>query len=347
MVEIWYAIAAVFLTAYAVLDGFDLGAGALHLIVARTDVERRQVLGAIGPYWDGNEVFLIASGGVLFVAFPSALAAGLAGFYLAIFLVLWGLILRGVAIEFRSHIDDPLWHTAWDAVFAVASGFLTILFGVAVANLIRGVPLDDNGWFALALFTHFRTEEPVGILDWYTVLVGAFGLVTLAAHGGAFLAWKTEGEVHERSRRLSLALFGLATLLWPAVSWGTFVASPAFFTTFARRPLAWVGAVAAILGLAAALRGLATRRPLAAFLGSCGFVAAILLATAALMFPILLRSTGDAARSVTAYNAAAASGGLRTALGWFSLGAPLVVAYFVVVFRLHRGKVTPREGEGY
>jgi cytochrome d ubiquinol oxidase subunit II len=283
----------------------------------------------------------------LFVAFPSALATGLAGFYLAIFLVLWALILRGVAIEFRSHVEDPLWRTAWDTVFALASGLLAVLFGVALANLIRGVPLDDNGWFALALFTHFRTEEPVGILDWYTVLVGAFGLMTLAAHGGAFLAWKTEGEVHERSRRLSRALFGLVAVLWPVVSWATFVVSPAFFASFTERPLVWLGGAVAILGLAESLRGLAKDRPLVAFLGSCGFIAGMLVATAALMFPTLLRSTGDAARSVTAYGAAVPPGGLRTALGWFSVGAPLVAAYFVVVFRLHRGKVVPREGEGY
>src|SRR5262245_57306578 len=206
MVELWYAIAALFLAAYAVLDGFDLGAGALHLLVARSDTERRTVLGAVGPFWDGNEVFLLAAGGVLFVAFPSALAVGLSGFYLAIFLVLWTLLLRGIAIEFRSHVDDTLWRAAWDVVFSAASATLAVLFGVAFANLVRGVPLDAKGWFALTLFTDFRTEEPVGILDWYTVLVGLFALLTLMAHGGAFLFWKTAGPVEQKSRRLSTIL---------------------------------------------------------------------------------------------------------------------------------------------
>ena len=145
MVELWYAIAAAFLAAYAVLDGFDLGAGALHLLVARTDSDRRSVLGAIGPFWDGNEVFLLASGGVLFVAFPTALAVGLSGFYLAIFLVLWTLLLRGIAIEFRSHVNDPLWRAGWDVVFSVASATLSILFGAALANLIRGIVLRCLG----------------------------------------------------------------------------------------------------------------------------------------------------------------------------------------------------------
>jgi cytochrome d ubiquinol oxidase subunit II len=339
MIETWYAIAALFLAAYAVLDGFDLGAGAVHLLVARTDDERRQVLRAIGPFWDGNEVFLLAAGGVLFVAFPEALASGLSGFYLAIHLVLWTLVLRGIAIEFRSHIDDPLWHAAWDAIFCVASSLLAILFGAALANLIRGVPLDAEGWFALTLFTHFRTEEPVGILDWYTVLVGVFGLVTFAAHGAVFLTWKTEGEVHDRSRRLGLALYGAATLLWPLITWATLVASPASFATFHERPLAWLGAFAAVAGLATAGWGLRAARPLAAFLGSCAFIAGILGATAAMNFPILLRASGDATRSLSAYSVAAAPTALSTALGWFSVGLPLVIVYFTTVFRAHRGPV--------
>lgn len=188
----------------------------------------------------------------------------------------------------------------------------------------------------------------MGILDWYTVLIGVFGLLSFAAHGGAFLAWKTDGDVYERSRRSSLVLFGLVALLWPAVTWATLVASPVSFTTFPERPLAWLGAAASVLGLAAVFQGLSRRRPLAAFLGSCAFIAGILGATAAMTFPVLLRASGDPSRSLSAYAAAAAPGGLRTALGWFSVGAPLAVAYLVTVFRLHRGKATPAgDGEGY
>lgn len=348
MVELWYAAVAVLLAAYAVLDGFDLGAGALHLVVARGDDQRRRVLGAIGPFWDGNEVFLLAAGGVVFAAFPAALAVGLSGFYLAIFLLLWTLVLRGVSIEFRSHVSDPLWRAAWDLVFSASSALLAVLLGVAFANLVRGVPLRADGWFALTLFTHFRTEEPVGILDWYTLLVGVFTLLTLAAHGGAFLAWKTDGSLEQRSRRASLALFLLVAALWPLVTWATRVASPTAFASFPERPLAWLGAAAAALGLPAAVLGLLRRRGLAAFLGSCAFIAGVLGATAAMTFPVMLRASGDPARSLTAYAAAAHHSSLRTALGWFSIGLPLAIFYFVTLFRLHRGKVeAPREGEGY
>src|SRR5881628_2529231 len=183
MVELWFAIVAIMLTLYVVLDGFDLGAGALHLAVARTNPERRQVLAAIGPYWDGNEVWLLATGGALFVAFPKVLAAGLSGFYFAIFLVLWCLILRGISIEFRGHVADPLWRGFWDVTLAAASALLAVFFGAALGNLLRGVPLTSDGWFGLTLFTDFSARPPVGILDWYTVSVGVFSLVALSLHG--------------------------------------------------------------------------------------------------------------------------------------------------------------------
>jgi len=163
MVEFWYGVVSVMLTLYVVMDGFDLGAGALHLFVARTNDERRLVLAAIGPYWDGNEVWLLATGGALFVAFPHVLAAGLSGFYFAIFLVLWCLILRGISIEFRSHVQDAMWRSVWDAGLCVASILLAVFFGAALGNLLRGLPIDTRGWFGLALFTDWSAGAPVGI----------------------------------------------------------------------------------------------------------------------------------------------------------------------------------------
>src|SRR4029453_19053797 len=201
MFELWYAIAALTLALYVALDGFDLGAGILSPFVARSDTERRQVLAAIGPYWDGNEVWLLAAGGVLFFAFPRVLASGISGFYFAIVLVLWCLLGRGIAIEFRSHVQDPLWRAAWDFILAAASTLLAVFFGAAFGNLMRGVSLDRDGWFALPLFTDRGGGAPGGILAGYTVLTGVFALLALGAHGATFLAWKTDGPVHDRSRR--------------------------------------------------------------------------------------------------------------------------------------------------
>ena len=348
MVELWFGIVAVMLTLYVVLDGFDLGAAALHLFVARTDAERRQVLAAIGPFWDGNEVWLLAAGGALFVAFPGVLAAGLSGFYFAIFLVLWCLLLRGISIEFRSHVSDPLWRAFWDTTLALASTLLIVFFGAALGNLIRGLPLDGHGWFGLALFTSFSTRPPVGILDWYTVLTGVFALAILLFHGALFLVWRTDGEVQARSRRLA-GLWGFTALaMWPFVTLLTMGVHPGLRVGFGSHPLAWLAFVLAWLGLLAVWIGARRGRPGLALLGSSSFIAGLLGATAASMFPIMLRAVPDPRLSITAYAAANDPAGLRAALGWWSFGFPLAIAYFIVVVRIHRGKTAAAaDGEGY
>jgi cytochrome d ubiquinol oxidase subunit II len=343
MPELWYAIAVFMLTAYVVLDGFDFGAGALHPFVAKSDAERRQVLAAIGPYWDGNEVCLLAAGGVLFVAFPRVLASGISGFYFAIFLVLWCLILRGVAIEFRSHARDVVWRSSWDFFIWLPSTLLPVFFGAALGNLLRGVPLGAEGWFQLALFTDFSARDPVGILDWYTVLVGIFALTALLAHGAAFLAWKTDGPVRARSRVAERRLQVALAVLWPLVTLATERVHPGFLSALASRPLVWLLAAVAAGGLAAVFAGRARERDLQAFLGSCAFLAGLSMATAACVFPTMLRAMGGEALSLTAYNAFGDPAGLRTALAWFAIGFPLAVFYFVVVFRLNRGRVVATE----
>jgi cytochrome d ubiquinol oxidase subunit II len=343
MFELWFAIVAVMFTAYVVLDGFDLGAGALHLIVARDDQERRTVLAAIGPYWDANEVWLLAAGGALFVAFPGVLAAGLSGFYLAIFIVVWCLILRALSIEFRSHVRERLWRRFWDSVFALASTLLPILFGAALGNVIRGVPLTSDGWFQLALFTTFLPREPVGILDWYTVLAGAFALLALMGHGATFLAWRTQGALHERCRRLAVLLYRALAVLWPVVTLATARVNPALFAALPGRRFGWLGLALALGGILTVFIATARARPRAAFLGSSAFLTGLLVATAACLFPVLLRSTGSAGRDLTAFNSGSTASGLRVALGWWAIGFPLAAIYFAVLFRLNRGKAVAVE----
>lgn len=348
MVELWFGIVAVMLTMYVIMDGFDLGAGVLHLFVARNNEERRQVLAAIGPHWDANEVWLLATGGALFVAFPKVLASGLSGFYFAIFLVLWCLILRGISIEFRSHVASPLWRAFWDAGFATGSLLLCIFFGCALGNLLRGLPLDANGWFSLSLFTDFSARLPVGILDWYTVLVGVFALVTLVMQGGAYLAWKTGAAVMERSCRMAMGAALLVAVLWPVMTVLTVRMNPVMFDQFADRPLAWACAALALAGLVTAITGLRRGAHGRAFLGSSAFLLGLMAATAASIFPVMLRAVGDESLSLTAHNASNDAHGLKTALGWWVIGIPLVIAYFVIQFRVHAGKaVAPNEGEGY
>lgn len=348
MEMLWFWLVSVMVAIYAVMDGFDFGAGILHLFVAKTDTERREVLGAIGPLWDGNEVWLLAGGGAMFLAFPKVLASGFSGFYLAMFLVVWTLLLRGISIEFRSHVSDTMWRSLWDGAFAVASILMPILLGAALGNVVRGVPVDGSGYFNIPLFTHWGVSNPVGILDWYTVLMGVFVLVTLAGHGALFLAWKTEGPVHDRASKAALPLWSLAVVLGLVATFATARVNPAVYANFGGRVLPWVGLLLFLAGLVTVFVGTLRGKHLLAFLGSGAFILGILAATAAAVFPVMLRSTLDPAFDLTAYNATVSRYGLASGLKWWFLGFPLVIVYFTFLFRLHRGKVkAAADGEGY
>jgi cytochrome d ubiquinol oxidase subunit II len=347
METIWFALAALMVAVYVAMDGFDFGAGGLHLWVARNDRERRQVLAAIGPFWDGNEVWLLAGGGVLFLAFPKVLASGLSGFYLGIMLVLWVLILRGISIEFRSHVEDAMWRAFWDGTFAFASTLAPVLFGAALGNLIRGVPLRQDGWFSLSLFASFSPRGELGILDWYTALAGLLALAALLHHGALFLAWKTDGVVRERSLQYAGRLFWAVVALWAACMAATAALVPEIFSALAARPLAWLATALFLAGLAASFLARRAGRELLAFLGSGAFLLGLLGATAASLYPAMIRSIDAPSRTLTALNASASHESLRAGLLWWPVGLILAIVYFVVLFRLHRGKVQAAEGEGY
>src|SRR5262249_19230085 len=206
----WYAIASLMLIVYVALDGRNFGAGMLHRLVARAPEERRQVIAAIGPLWSWHEVWLVGFGGTLLAVFPKLLASAFAGYYLALFLIVWCLILRGISLEVGGHIDDRMWQAFWDFVFVLASTLLAVLFGAAAGNLARGVPLTSDGTFSMAFFPDFTPRGGVGLPDWYTVSVALFAAVALAAHGATYLTLKTQGGVHDRSARYARALWAAA-----------------------------------------------------------------------------------------------------------------------------------------
>ncbi len=223
MIATWYGIVSLMLIIYVALDGRNFGAGMLHWFVARTPEERRQVIAAIGPLWSWHEVWLVGFGGTLVAVFPRLMASAFAGYYLALFLILWCLILRGISLEVGGHINDRLWQGFWDFVFVVSNFLLAILFGAAAGNLVRGVPLDANGNFSMAFFTDFNVRGYVGLLDWYTVSVALFSAVILAAHGATYLTLKTEGPVHDRSATWAKYLWAAVAPLFLAISvesWG-------------------------------------------------------------------------------------------------------------------------------
>jgi cytochrome d ubiquinol oxidase subunit II len=348
MVTVWFAIIAAMLTVFVALDGFDFGAGILHLFVARTDAERRTVFAAIGPVWDGNEVWLIASGGVLVYAFPRAYSAGFSGFYLPLMMALWLLILRGLSIEFRSHEPNPLWRSFWDGAFAFSSAMMAVVLGAALGNVIRGVPLDATGFFAGPLFTNFRIGAHPGVLDWYTVLVGLFAFIALAAHASLYLVWKTAGPVHERSRALAGPLWSAVVALGLVATLATAQVQPRLYANLMARRWTWLLLALIVVSLTMVFVSLRRSRELPSFLASTGFLIGMLAATAAGLFPNLLVSTLDAAFNLNVYNAAAGALSMRIGLVWWSGAIVLAVGYLFYLFRAFRGKVTlESDGHGY
>src|ERR1041385_540532 len=202
MEVVWFWIVAFMLAMYVILDGFDLGAGIIHLLAGKTEDDRRMILNAIGPVWDGNEVWLLAAGGTLYFSFPLLFASALSGFFLALMILLWLLVLRGCSIELRMLIESTVWRSFFDGLFCFSSTILAIFFGAALANVIRGVPLGPDGYFFVPLWTNWRVGESPGILDWYTVIGGVVALIALMIHGGLYIAVKTEGELQARARTL-------------------------------------------------------------------------------------------------------------------------------------------------
>jgi len=345
---IWFWIVAVMLVAYVVLDGFDLGAGILHLLLARNEQERQIVLKSIGPVWDGNEVWLLAGGGTLYFAFPWLYASSFSGFYLALMIVLWLLILRGVSIELRMHIDMGVWRSFFDALFFLSSSLLAVFFGAALANVIRGVPLRPDGYFFLPLWTNWRVGPEPGILDWYTVIGGVVALVALAIHGALYLAVKTEGDLQRRARTFVRQFWGVLLAL-------TVVSLPATISAvrtdvlanYLSYPVLFVIPLVVLASLAGMILFCRKQADGKAFASSCVYLSFMLVGAAVALYPRLLPSSSDPARDITVQNALSGQHTLGVGLAWWTLGMVLAIVYFTVIYRMFRGKVSLDGGYGH
>lgn len=336
---VWFCLVAIMIAGYVVLDGFDLGAGIVHLFVARTDRERRQVLSSIGPVWDGNEVWLLAGGGTLYFAFPALYSAAFSGFYLALMMVLWLLILRGISIEFRSHIESPLWGPFWDLVFGGSSALLALLFGAALGNVVRGVPLGADGFFFLPLWTDFQPGKNAGIVDWYTLLIGAASFVALTLHGCYWVAARTSGELQQRARSLGAKIWWAVLVFTALITFVSFRLQPHLGEQFSAQPWGYVFPVLALAGLAGMQLYGPRGRDLAAFLCSCLYLVGMLTSAAFGVFPYVLPSNLSADAGLTIFNASAAEYGLYVGLAWWIPGMILAGLYSVFVYRRLAGKV--------
>ncbi len=340
METLWFYIVAVMIAVYVVLDGFDLGAGILHLFVARSDGERRTVLQSIGPVWDGNEVWLLAGGGALVLAFPRLYASAFSGFYLPLMMVLWLLILRAVSIEFRSHVDSRVWRPFWDVTFSLSSLLLAVFLGAALGNVVRGVPLGDDGYFFTPLWTSFHISgEELGILDWYTVTVGVTSLLALTYHGAMWLIWKTEGTIRDRTRKIAGIVWPILLVLVALVTVLTFRIQPHVPERMNGNPFSYLIPLVALASIISSRSLMGRGKEMGAFLASAAFLALTLVSVVFSLYPMVLPAAGDAASALTIHNASGPPYAMRVALVWWVPGMILVSVYTTYVYRQMRGKV--------
>ena len=351
METLWFMIVAVMVAAYVVLDGFDLGAGVIYLGIAKTADERQAIMRSIGPVWDGNEVWLLAAGGTLYFAFPLLYASSFSGFYLPLMIVLWLLMLRGIGIELRAHMDNPVWRGFFDFVFCASSALLAVFFGAALGNVVRGVPLGEDHYFFEPLWTNFRVNQGIGgtnngILDWYTVLTGVIALVTLTVHGSLYVAVKTDADLNCRARAVAKAAWPLQLLLTVVGLVATVSIRPGVLNNYKHHAIGFLIPVVVFGALAVMMHAMLRRTDRVAFVASALYIVGMLVGAAFALYPVVLPASTDPARNLTIYNTAAGHHGLSVGFAWWILGAILALAYFFFLFRMFRGKVQ-LEGQGY
>jgi cytochrome d ubiquinol oxidase subunit II len=334
----WFWLVAVMIVGYVVLDGFDLGVGVLHLFLVRNEAERRSTLASIGPVWDGNEVWLLAGGGTLYFAFPLLYASAFSGFYLPLMIVLWLLILRGVSLELRNHLEMGVWQKLLDGVFGLASALLTIFYGAALANVLRGVPLQADGYFFLPLWTNWKPGVSPGILDWYTVIGGLVALVALTLHGALWLTLKTSGDLEQRARKIAAPLFLALVGLTAASLAATIAVRPASLDNYLHYPVTFVVPVGVVASLAGIWFWNRNAQPLKAFLASSVYLFFMLAGACWGLYPVLLPATTGAANDITLSRALSGQHTLTVGLAWWVFGMALAVTYVVFVYSRFKGK---------
>jgi cytochrome d ubiquinol oxidase subunit II len=273
-------------------------------------------------------------------------ASSFSGFYLPLMMVLWLLILRGVSVEFRNHVDSPVWKPFWDAGFMLSGALLAVFYGAALGNVVRGAPLDPAGRFFLPLWTDFGVNGPLGILDWYTVPVGVAAFAALVQHGALWVALKTEGDVARRASNVAGAVWFLVAAMTVLVTILTFRVQPQAGANLSAHPWGYVFPLLAVGGLVAVLARGRNRRPVVGFLGSCAYLAGMLSSAAFGIFPYVLPARPASSLGLTIYNTAAGAYGLRVGLYWYIPGMLLALGYFVFTYRHFRGKVRLEAG-GY
>jgi cytochrome d ubiquinol oxidase subunit II len=332
---IWFLLVAVLITSYALLDGFDLGIGNLHLFT-KGDEERSTMFYTIGPFWDSNQVWLLTGGGAIFAAFPMVYATVFSGFYLALMLLLFALIFRAVSIEFQHLLATPRWKKVWDTGFGIGSILPSILFGVAMGNILRGIPLDGQHNFVGTFF---------GLLNPYALVLGLISLTMFTMHGAAFLIAKTNGTLNKKARIWGQNAWSAYIFLFVVGSIWSYISTPRLFANFFNQPILFILPIIAVVGMLyypVALKKNTRWKP---FLASALNILGTLSITAASLFPYLVPANNNLANSLTIYNASSSQLTLNVMLILALIGMPLVIAYTSYIYRKFKGNVVNRTGQ--
>jgi cytochrome d ubiquinol oxidase subunit II len=327
--NIWFFLFFVLISGYAILDGFDLGVGVLSLFNG-SDQERRLYVNAIAPVWDGNEVWLLTGGGALFAAFPPVYATVFSGFYLALMLVLLGLIARAVSMEFRGKVESAAWRRVWDGAFGIGSLLPALLFGVAVGNILRGIPIDANGEFAGTFF---------GLLNPFSLLVGVLGLVMFIVHGAIYMALKSDGGLERRMLGVASKFWMAWIVLYILATLYGFFEAPHLFAGTMSNPLFWLFFLLLLVSLISLPVQLKPGKAMLALITSSVAIVSMIGTAATALYPDLVPSSVDAAYSLTVAGASSTQRTLWTMLVIALIGMPLVIAYTIVIYRVFKGKV--------
>lgn len=346
----WYVVLILMLTVYVILDGYDFGAGIIHLFFAREERDKQLIKRSIGPFWDANEVWLIAAGGVLFFAFPILYASSFSGFYLPLIMVLWLLIFRAIGLELRGHLNHRIWASIWDVSFGMASLLLALFLGIALGNVVRGVNLGmvENGvstqeahYFFLPLWNPTLSPQAVhlGIIDWFTLLLGMISVISLTIHGAGWILLKTNIDIKEKIKHavfvLNIVLIVLVIL--SLLVWHLIEKHP--LQNFIDHVWLWIFPAITFSGLIGQCWVRRFTHEGRIFLFSSMFLAGGLASTAAAIFPNLLPSTNDVNASLTIHNTATQAYGLSAGMSWFFVALLLVSFYFLVQYRVFKGKM--------
>lgn len=325
----WFMLLGVLLAGYAILDGFDLGVGILHMAV-RKDEDRRVFMNSIGPLWDGNEVWLVTFGGAMFAAFPEVYATVFSGFYTPFMALLFALIFRAVSMEFRSKRNEKAWRSFWDFSFFFGSTLATFLFGVAVGNAMKGMPIGPDKEFV---------GTTLDLLGPYPLLVGVLAVATFAMHGSIYLYLKTEGELQQRIHRWMWRAFGVFLVTYLFTTIYTLAEVPLATRNFKEHPWVWIVVLLNILAIGNIPRAIYRNRPLYAFISSSCTIAALTFFVGVALFPDLVHSSLNPEWSLNAYNAASSQKTLAIMRNVAFMGLPFVLAYTAAIFWVFRGKV--------